>query len=109
MRPSRMALPLLGLAAFLAACGVRGGLALAFRPRPLGRRRGSDVAANVASTSLGDVLVDGKGMNALRVHRGNADGKSACAAGRLDNWPALVGGGAAPGTGRRLELRHDHP
>jgi predicted lipoprotein with Yx(FWY)xxD motif len=109
MRNNLMAVPLLGLAVLLAACGSGGGKSYAAPAVAAATAKpaatvvasaatGNGVAVNVASTSLGDVLVDGKGMT-LYIFTADANGKSACAAGCLDNWPALVGDGAAPGTG----------
>lgn len=63
---------------------------------------GSGVAVNVASTSLGDILVDGKGMT-LYIFTADADGKSACTGDCLGSWPALIGDAAAPGTGLDAE------
>ena len=59
---------------------------------------GGGVAVNVASTSLGDVLVDGNGMT-LYMFTPDAGGTSACSGDCLVKWPALLGDTAAPGTG----------
>ncbi len=53
---------------------------------------------NVASTSLGDILVDGEGMT-LYMFTADSAGKSACSGDCLANWPVLAGEGATPGTG----------
>jgi predicted lipoprotein with Yx(FWY)xxD motif len=63
---------------------------------------GSGVAVNVATTSLGDVLVDGKGMT-LYTYAADSGGKSACTGDCLANWPAVIGDGATPGTGLDAE------
>jgi predicted lipoprotein with Yx(FWY)xxD motif len=55
-------------------------------------------AVNLGSTSLGDILVDGKGMT-LYMFTADADGKSACSGDCLVNWPVLAGEGATPGAG----------
>jgi predicted lipoprotein with Yx(FWY)xxD motif len=55
-------------------------------------------AVNVASTSLGDVLVDAKGMT-LYMFTADSAGTSACSGDCLANWPVLAGEGATPGTG----------
>jgi len=55
-------------------------------------------AVNVASTSLGDVLVDGKGMT-LYMFTADSAGTSACTGDCLANWPALAGESVTPGTG----------
>ncbi len=55
-------------------------------------------AVNLASTSLGDILVDGKGMT-LYMFTADANGKSACSGDCLANWPVLAGEGATAGTG----------
>ena len=57
---------------------------------------------NVATTSLGDVLVDGKGMT-LYTYAADSGGKSACTGDCLGNWPAVIGDGATPGTGLDAE------
>jgi predicted lipoprotein with Yx(FWY)xxD motif len=59
-------------------------------------------AVNVASTSLGDILVDGKGMT-LYAFTADSGGKSACTGDCLANWPILAGEGATPGTGLDAE------
>jgi predicted lipoprotein with Yx(FWY)xxD motif len=59
---------------------------------------GSGVAVNVASTSLGDILVDGKGMT-LYMYAADSGGTSACTGDCLGSWPALIGDAAVPGTG----------
>jgi predicted lipoprotein with Yx(FWY)xxD motif len=63
---------------------------------------GSGVVVNVASTSLGDILVDGKGLT-LYTYTADANGKSACTGDCLTNWPALIGDAAAPGAGLGAE------
>jgi predicted lipoprotein with Yx(FWY)xxD motif len=63
---------------------------------------GSGVAVNVASTSLGDILADGKGMT-LYIFTADADGKSACIGDCLVNWPALIGDAVTPGAGLDAE------
>ena len=106
MRTNLMAVPLLGLAVFLAACGsgaaspAAAPASAAATPAATGAPSiaASGVAVNVASTSLGDVLVDGKGMT-LYMFTADADGKSACTGDCLLNWPVLAGDAATPGTG----------
>ena len=63
---------------------------------------GAGVAVNVGSTSLGDILVDGKGMT-LYMFTADAGGKSACIGDCLVNWPALLGEAATPGAGLDAE------
>ena len=59
-------------------------------------------AVNLGSTSLGDILVDGKGMT-LYMFTADSGGKSACAGDCLTNWPVLAGEGATPGAGLDAE------
>jgi predicted lipoprotein with Yx(FWY)xxD motif len=59
-------------------------------------------AVAVAKTTLGDVLVDAKGMT-LYAFTADANGKSACTGDCLANWPVLIGEGATPGTGLDAE------
>ncbi len=106
MRTSFMAVPLLGLAVLLAACGsgttspAAPASAAATPAATAGQSTatGSGVAVNVGSTSLGDVLVDGKGMT-LYMFTADSDGKSACTGDCLASWPALIGDSATPGAG----------
>ena len=63
---------------------------------------GAGVAVNVGSTSLGDIVVDGKGMT-LYMFTADAGGKSACVGDCLANWPPLIGETATPGTGLDAE------
>jgi predicted lipoprotein with Yx(FWY)xxD motif len=51
----------------------------------------------LAKTSLGDVLVDGKGMT-LYMFTADSAGTSSCDAACAQNWPPVIGT-AAPGTG----------
>jgi predicted lipoprotein with Yx(FWY)xxD motif len=53
---------------------------------------GGDVTVAVASTSLGDILVDGKGMTLYMFTKDTAN-KSNCAGGCLEAWPPLLAGG----------------
>ena len=92
------------------AAGAMVGAAARRRPRPLRPRAGGGATAvNVASTSLGDVLVDGKGLT-LYMFTADADGKSACSGDCLANWPALLSDAPPAGhrPGRR-GLRDHHP
>ena len=106
MRTHLKTVPLLGLAVLLAACGAGASspsaapasAAATAAPTEAPSAAAGGVAVNVASTSLGDVLVDGQGMT-LYMFTADADGKSACSGDCLGTWPALVGDGAAPGTG----------
>jgi predicted lipoprotein with Yx(FWY)xxD motif len=59
-------------------------------------------AVNIASTSLGDILVDGTGLT-LYMFTADANGTSACTGDCLAKWPALIGDAAAPGTGLDAE------
>jgi predicted lipoprotein with Yx(FWY)xxD motif len=56
---------------------------------------------NVASTSLGDVLVDGSGLT-LYIFTADGGGKSSCSGDCLVNWPALISD-AAPTLGAGLD------
>ena len=62
---------------------------------------GGGTAINLASTSLGDVLVDGNGLT-LYMFTADADGKSACTGDCLTNWPVLTSA-AAPTLGAGLD------
>ena len=65
-------------------------------------------AVNLASTSLGEILVDGKGMT-LYMFTADSGGASACSGDCLANWPVLAGEAVTPGTGLDAEgLRLDH-
>jgi predicted lipoprotein with Yx(FWY)xxD motif len=60
-------------------------------------------AINLGSTTLGDILTDGKGMT-LYMFTADADGKSACTGDCLANWPAVKADGAPVlGTGLDAE------
>jgi predicted lipoprotein with Yx(FWY)xxD motif len=52
-----------------------------------------DVSIDLATTSLGDVLVDGNGMT-LYMYDPDAQGDSVCYDQCATNWPPLVGDGA---------------
>jgi len=59
---------------------------------------GGGVTVNLASTPLGDILVDGKGMT-LYMFTADSGGTSACSGDCLANWPVLAGEAVTPGTG----------
>jgi predicted lipoprotein with Yx(FWY)xxD motif len=58
-------------------------------------------AVSVATTGLGDVLVDGAGLT-LYMFTADADGKSACYGDCATSWPPLVAD-AAPSLGKGLD------
>jgi len=59
------------------------------------------VAVNVATTSLGDILVDGDGRT-LYMFTSDSDGQSACTGDCVANWPPLVAE-SAPTLGEGLD------
>ncbi len=78
----------------------------------LGRYRrgltGCGIAPRARDTSLGKVLVDGKGMT-LYMFTADSKDTSTCYEACAQNWPPVLGT-AAPGDGaRRRGLRLDHP
>jgi predicted lipoprotein with Yx(FWY)xxD motif len=60
----------------------------------------ADASVKLATTSLGSVLVDAKGMTLYRFDADTVAGKSACGTGCDTTWPAAtVTGAATAGTG----------
>ncbi len=121
MNQIRLAAPLLGLGLILAACGggaattppttapsAAPSVAPSAAPSEAPSEAPSDVASpaangvsvNLADTSLGKVLVDGKGLT-LYMFMADSAGKSACSGDCAANWPALIG--ATPTLGAGLD------
>ena len=100
MRTTLMAVPLLGLAVLLAACGsgassLYGAPASAATAKPaateapsVGAGGGATIA--LADTGLGKVLADGKGMTLYAFKPDNA-GDSTCYDSCATTWPPLPG------------------
>lgn len=108
MRIPTASATLLGLAVFLAACGSSAATAAPATPAPAtpapvtaapsAPAAGAGTEVNLGSTSLGDILVDGKGMT-LYMFTADSGGTSACTGDCLGSWPVLAGDVATPGTG----------
>jgi len=105
--PTRfLAVPLLGAAMLVAACGggaaspsVAPATAAPATEAPASEApAATGTAVALGDTSLGAVLVDGKGMT-LYMFTADADGVSACSGDCLASWPVLAGEGATPGEG----------
>lgn len=106
MRTRYLAVPLLGAAMLLAACG--GGAAspsaAPATPAPATAAPASEAPAATGTgvalgdTSLGKVLVDGKGMT-LYVFTPDDAGDSTCYDDCAKAWPALAGSSATAGDG----------
>ena len=121
MRTRLIAAPLLGLAALLAACGSGAASPAAVPVSPAAvpataapateapateaaateapsAAGGDAVAVTLATTSLGDILVDGKGMT-LYVFTPDNAGDSTCYDDCEQAWPVLAGGSVTAGEG----------
>ena len=91
----------------LAACGGGnddGGSGTAATPAPAttAAQAAGGVTVAVATSKLGDILVDGEGRT-LYAFTKDQGGKSACSGQCADNWPALKGTATA-GTGVQASL-----
>ncbi len=69
----------------------------------IGAPAAAGVAVNVATTSLGDVLVDGAGLT-LYMFTADADGGSACYGDCATSWPPLLSD-AVPNLGKGLDSK----
>jgi predicted lipoprotein with Yx(FWY)xxD motif len=110
MRSPLLAGSLVGLAVLLAACGggaaaataaptaaATAALATEAPAASTATDGGAAVPVALADTSLGKVLVDGKGMT-LYMFKADTANTSNCDAACAQNWPPILGT-AAPGTG----------
>ncbi len=118
MRSPLLIGPLVGLAVLLAACG--GGTAAApgtnapapttapateapatEAATPPASSAAAETAVNLVDTSLGKVLVDGKGMT-LYMFTADSAGTATCYEACAQSWPPILGT-ATPGTGLDAE------
>jgi predicted lipoprotein with Yx(FWY)xxD motif len=90
----------------LAACGGDdgggAGPAATAAPTTTAAQAADGATVAVASTSLGDILVDGEGRTLYAFTKDKGD-QSACSGQCADNWPALTGPATA-GTGAQAGL-----
>jgi predicted lipoprotein with Yx(FWY)xxD motif len=90
-----------------AACGgndnnASSGTAPTAAPATTAAQAAGGVTVAVASSKLGDILVDGDGRTLYAFTKDKGD-KSACSGGCASNWPALTGTATA-GTGVQASL-----
>ena len=91
----------------LAACGggnddAGSGTAATPAPATTAAQAAGGVTVAVATSKLGDILVDGDGRTLYAFTKDQGD-KSVCSGQCADNWPALTGT-AATGTGAQAGL-----
>jgi predicted lipoprotein with Yx(FWY)xxD motif len=88
----------------LAACGGGGSGAAAATPKPATTASGKAATVGVASSSLGQILVDAQG-NTLYLFQKDTGTKSECSGPCASEWPPLtVSGKATAGTGANSSM-----
>ncbi len=104
MRKAVLGAAVAALAVVLTACGSRGNDQGSAAPATTAAAQQTAGTVAVASTSLGDVLVDGKGRTLYAFTKDKGD-QSVCSGKCAAAWPALtVTGAATPGSGVQASL-----
>ncbi len=104
MRKAVLGAAVAALAVVLTACGSGGNDQGSAAPATTAAARQTAGTVAVASTSLGDVLVDGKGRTLYAFTKDKGD-QSVCSGKCAAAWPALtVTGAATPGGGVQASL-----
>jgi predicted lipoprotein with Yx(FWY)xxD motif len=104
MRKAALGAALAALAVVLAACGGGNDQGSGSTATTAAAQQATEATVAVASTALGEVLVDGKGRTLYVFTRDKGD-QSVCSGKCAAAWPALtVSGAATPGTGVQASL-----